>query len=135
MNPTLKNVLAVVAGIVIGSIVNLALVSSGIIPYPEGITMENIAQRIPELETKHFIMPFLGHAIGTLVGAFVAAKIAATHKMQIAMAIGAWFLLGGAMNIFMMKGTPIWFMIVDMVGAYIPMGWLGGTLASGSNKA
>ena len=44
---------------------------------------------------KNFVFPFLAHALGTLAGAFVAAKIAASHKMRFALAIGFLFLLGG----------------------------------------
>ena len=47
------------------------------------------------LETKHFISPFLAHALGSLAGAFLAAKIALSHQMKIALVIGAFFSLGG----------------------------------------
>lgn len=39
--------------------------------------------------------PFLPHALGTLIGAFVAAKLAANHHMKFAMGIGVSFLIGG----------------------------------------
>ena len=73
-------------------------------------------------------MPFLAHALGTLVGAYIAATIAVNHKMKFALVIGGWFLLGGIVNIFMLP-SPIWFTVVDLAGAYIPMAYIGGKLA------
>jgi len=134
MNPILRNVLAVIAGIFIGGFVNggLIMLSPNIIPPPNGVDpmdMESLKANIHLFETKHFIMPFLAHALGTLVGALIAALIAATHKMKMAMIVGGFFLIGGIVNV-MMLPAPIWFKIVDLVGAYIPMAWLGGQLGS-----
>jgi hypothetical protein len=50
--------------------------------------------------------------------------------MKFALAIGFFFLIGGIMNVFMLP-SPLWFTILDLAGAYIPMAWLGGLLASG----
>ena len=133
MNKTLRNILAVLAGIVIGSVVNMALVKLGpsIIPVPEGVDVtdpESLKEGIHLFETRHFIFPFLAHAIGTLVGAFITALIAASHRMAFAIAIGGFFLLGGIMNLFMLP-SPTWFAIVDLVVAYFPMAWIGGKIA------
>jgi hypothetical protein len=73
-------------------------------------------------------MPFLAHALGTFVGAFIAAKIAATSKMIIAIAIGIVFMIGGIMMV-MMLPSPLWFDATDLVLAYIPMAYLGAKLA------
>ncbi len=140
MNPVLKNILAVLAGIVIGSVVNMGIImlSSSIIPPPEGVdvtNMESLKAALPSFEPKHFIMPFLAHAIGTFAGAFVASLIATNNKMKFAIGVGVWFLIGGIANIFMLP-SPTWFTILDLAGAYIPMAWLGGKWAMkmGSDK-
>ena len=130
MNPILKNILAVVLGLFIGGTINMSIImaSGSIIPPPEGTnltTMEGLQAAMPLMEPKHFLLPFLAHALGTLVGALIAASIAATYKMRLAMAIGICFLIGGIMNIFMLP-SPIWFTIVDLGLAYIPMAYLGG---------
>lgn len=134
MNPIIRNILAVIAGIIIGSIVNMAIitVSSSIIPPPEGAdltTLEGLKASFHLMEPKHFIFPFLAHALGTLVGAYLAALIAATHKLKFALVIGVVFLIGGIMNICMLP-SPIWFTILDLGFAYIPMGYLGWKLVS-----
>tara|TARA_R110001606_G_scaffold336335_1_gene484290 strand:+ start:212 stop:625 length:414 start_codon:yes stop_codon:yes gene_type:complete len=133
MNPIVKNILAVFAGLIIGSVVNMGLImiSGSVIPPPEGgdvTTMEGLKETMHLFEPKHFIFPFLAHALGTLVGAFVAATIAANNKMKFAIAIGCFFLIGGIINVVMLP-SPTWFAILDIVGAYIPMAMIGGKLA------
>ena len=133
MNPIVRNILAVIAGLIIGSIVNMGLImiSGSVIPPPEGgdvTTMEGLKETMHLFEPKHFIFPFLAHALGTLVGSFVAATIAANNKMKFAIAIGCFFLIGGIINVVMLP-SPTWFAILDIVGAYIPMAMIGGKLA------
>jgi len=135
MNPIVRNILAVIAGLVVGSAVNMGIImiSSPIIPPPEGAdvtTMDGLKASIHLFEPKHFIFPFLAHALGTLVGAIIAALIAATHKMKFALVIGLFFIIGGIINVFTLP-SPLWFTILDLAGAYIPMAWIGGRIASG----
>ncbi len=132
MNPILKNILAVIAGWIGGSAVNMALIQVGYSLYPlEGIDpndMDALAELMPTLGAEHFIFPFLAHALGTLVGAAIAAMIASTHKMRMALIVGVIFLLGGIAVNYMLPG-PTWFAALDVLLAYIPMAWLGGKIA------
>ena len=133
MHPILRNILTVIAGIVVGSLVNMGLIniSSSVIPLPEGVEMstpEGLKAGVHLFEPKHFIFPFLAHALGTLTGAFVAAKLAANNKMKFALGLGVFFLIGGITAVYMIP-APMWFNILDLVVAYIPMAWLGGKLA------
>jgi hypothetical protein len=133
MNPILRNILAVIAGIVIGSVVNMSLitVSGSVIPPPEGTdlsTPEGLKAAMPLFEPKHFIFPFLAHALGAFVGPFIASLMAATHKMKFAFAIGFFFLLGGIASVFMLP-SPTWFTALDLGAAYLPMAYFGGKLA------
>ncbi|MCB0505140.1 MAG: hypothetical protein KDC58_06515 [Cyclobacteriaceae bacterium] len=132
MNPIIKNILAVLAGFLLGSAVNMGIIMilGYVIPPPEGVdvtNMESIKASMHLFEPKHFISPFLAHALGTLVGAMVTAWIAATHKMKFALGIGVFFLIGGITNVFMLP-SPTWFAILDLTGAYLPMAWIGGKL-------
>ncbi len=136
MNPILRNILAVIAGFVIGNILNGVIsmvVGPNIFPLPPEIDLNDIVNSLKEnghlMEFKHFIFPFLAHALGTLAGAFIAAKIGANNKMRLAMIIGVLFLLAGIANL-MMIPHPTWFAILDLVVAYIPMAWLGGLWGS-----
>ena len=132
MNPLVKNILAVILGLIIGSIVNMGIImiSGSIIPPPQDAditTMEGLKSTMHLFEPKHFIFPFLAHALGTFIGAIIAAIIAATHKTKLALAIGVFFLIGGIANVIMLP-SPIWFAILDLGAAYIPMGFVAGKL-------
>lgn len=134
MSPLLRNIMAVLVGVLIGSLVNMGIImlSGSIIPPPDGVdatTMEGLKESIHLFKPKHYIMPFLAHALGTLAGAFIAAKIAKTNKIKLALGIGLFFLIGGITNIYLLP-SPTWFAIVDLVGAYIPMAWIGGKIGT-----
>ncbi|MET7030627.1 hypothetical protein [Sediminicola luteus] len=138
MKKAIRNVLAVLLGLVIGSVVNMGLIMSGgdVIPPPEGAdvsTMEGLKASMHLFEAKNFIFPFLAHALGTFAGALLAALIAASYKMRYAFGIGAAFMLGGIINSFLLP-APSWFIVTDLVGAYIPMAWFGGKLALGLQR-
>ncbi len=138
MHPILKNSLAILAGAFIGGALNMAIimVSSHIIPPPDGAdlkTMEGLKAAMHLMEPKHFLMPFLAHALGTLVGSCITAYIVPNQKMMYALLIATWFMIGGIMNIFMLP-SPTWFTITDLVGAYLPMGFLGGYIATRLTK-
>ncbi len=129
MSNILRNALAVIAGIVIGGIVNMAIitVSPSLIPPPAGVDVSNaesLSKAMHLFEPRHFIMPFLAHAVGTLAGALVAYMIAANHKTKIAYAVGVFFLAGGIAASFMIP-APTWFIALDLLLAYLPMAWLG----------
>ncbi|MGB0650070.1 MAG: hypothetical protein ACPGQT_04080 [Rhodothermales bacterium] len=138
MNPVLKNVIAVVAGVVAGSIVNSAIVNVGpsIIPLPEGAdvcSMERLAESMHLFTFWSYVPPFVAHALGTLVGAFLAVKLAASHHGKIAFGIGVFFLFGGMVAASMIGGSKI-FISVDLVFAYIQMAILGQRFAGGAKS-
>lgn len=128
MNPIIRNTLAVIVGFVAGSVVNMALVVTGpkIIPPPAGVDLskaESIAASIHLFEPKHFVFPFLAHALGALTGALVAYLIAASYRAIFAWVIGVLFLAGGIAASFMIP-APKWFIALDLLVAYLPMAWL-----------
>ncbi|MEM9549185.1 MAG: hypothetical protein AAGA77_24575 [Bacteroidota bacterium] len=133
MNPTLKNFLFVILALLIGGMVNMGIIVLGpnIIPSPEGVNpqdINSIKENANLYSAKHFIIPFLAHALGTLVGAFIIAKLASTHHKKFALIVGAVFCLGG---IIMAIGLPeFWkFSIIDILLAYFPMALLGWSMA------
>ncbi len=134
MNPILKNVLAVVAGVIAGMATNMGIImlSGSIIPPPEGVNpadMDSIAENMHLFQPIHFLMPFLAHALGSFIGALVAALIAATHKMKFAIGLGIWTLIGGIMAASMIP-SPTWFIIADLALAYIPTAFIAGKIAT-----
>jgi hypothetical protein len=128
-----KLILGIVLGIVAGSVVNMALITASghVIPPPAGADMttaEGIRAALPQLEPRHFLFPFLAHALGTLVGALIAARVASQRKLVGALVVGALFFVGGVMAARMIP-APTWFIAVDLIGAYFPFAWLGYVLA------
>lgn len=133
MNPILRNVLAVIAGLIGGSIANMGLVMIGyaLVPLPPGLdpaNMETFKASAHLLEGKHFIFPFVAHAAGALIGALVASLIGGSKRLMLALIVGCFFLLGGIAASFMIP-APAWFVVLDLVVAYIPMAWLGWKLS------
>jgi len=125
----LRNLLALLVGIAVGGSVNMGLIALGpsVIPPPVGVDVtnaESFGAAMHLLEPRHFVVPFLAHALGTLAGALVGSLLAATHKGAIAYGIGAVFLAGGIAASFMIP-APAWFVVLDLVAAYIPMALLG----------
>jgi len=134
MKPVFRLILAVIAGLFVGSIVNMALVmlSGHVIPPPAGVdttTTEGLKAAMPLFEPKHFLFPFLAHAVGTLVGAFIATLATPGRTWGPAWTVGGLFLIGGIAAVAMLP-SPLWFTVVDLVLAYLPMTWLGHRLAS-----
>lgn len=133
MTPLLRNVFAVIAGFVVGSVVNMGIVmiSGSIVPPPPGADMttaEGLKAAMPLLGPQHFLMPLLAHALGTFAGAFTAAKIALSRPAAFAYGIGGLFFLGGIAACFMIP-APLWFKAADLLLAYFPMAALALKLA------
>jgi len=133
----LRNVLAVIAGIAIGGSVNMAVITLGssLIPAPAGVDVrsaESLGKSMHLFEARHFVVPFLAHAVGTFAGALVAFLVAASHRARIAYAIGIVFLCGGIAASFMIP-APAWFIALDLLAAYLPMAWLGIRIGNRAN--
>lgn len=138
MTTVVRNVLAVLAGVVVGSLVNMGLVNIGplVVPLPEGAdvsTTESLRASMDLFTPVNFMFPFLAHALGTLAGAFVAAKLATSHPVKLAIGIGVVFLAGGIAAVYMLGG-PLWFILADLLLAYIPMAYLGAVLAGATRR-
>ncbi len=128
-----RNILAVILGFVIGNVVNMAVLAAGhaIMPPPAGFdgnSLEGVASTIHLLQPIDFIVPFLAHALGPLVGVLVAMFIAASSRKTIAIVLGCLFLAGGIVANVIIP-APMWYRVVDVVFAYIPMALLGWKLS------
>lgn len=138
MSSRFRRILAVVLGFVVGSIVNMAVLMLGmkIIPAPPGAdvtTSEGLAASIHLFEPKHFLFPFLAHALGTLVGAMTAMRLTPNRTPGPTYAVGIAFLIAGIANVCMLP-APLWFEVLDVVAAYLPMAWIGSRIATRANR-
>ena len=127
-----------VLGLVVGSVVNMALVMLGghVVAPPPGAdlaTVEGLRAALPAMRPVHFLFPFLAHALGTLAGAYVATRVASCYKRGAALAVGALFFAGGIMAARMIP-APAWFVVADLALAYFPFAWLGYVLGRPRGK-
>lgn len=141
-----RTIIAIIVGLVVGGVVNMGLIVVGgrVIGPPEGAdvaTYEGLKASMHLFEPRHFLFPFLAHALGTLVGAAVAALVSRrpgagagpTRRLMAPLVVGGFFLAGGIVNSIALP-APAWFIALDLIVAYIPMAWLGGRLG-GSRPA
>ena len=130
----IKRTIIIVLSIFIGAQVNGAFLTLGtnLIPPPEGCnlnTMDGLKAAVPFLGAKHYLFPFFAHAIGTLISALLITRFLKSQQFVFAMMAGVLFLIAGISMVIMLPGTPSWFILVDLIGAYIPMAYLGYKLA------
>lgn len=123
-----RNVAAVLLGFIVGSIVNMAIitVSPRLIPPPAGVDVSNVESMQASMhlfEAKHFLFPFLAHAGGAFVGSLLAFVAAGSRRAAMAYTVSTLFLAGGITASFMIP-APSWFKALDLTVAYLPMAWL-----------
>ena len=132
----LRAIAGVFAGLIAGAALNMGIIYAGaaLLPPPEGVdvgNIESINANIDKYTVLDMMVPFAAHALGTLLGAFVAAMIAVTPRarLRVSLVVGCVFLIGGIEAVRMIPNAPLWFDVLDLGLAYIPMALLGWWLA------
>lgn len=121
----IRPIAAVLLGLIAGSIVNMGLITLGsvLVPPPPGVDsvdVESIAASMHLFEPSHFVAPFVAHALGTFIGAAVAALIDYRRGCLVALIVGVCFFAGGVAASFMLP-APAAYIALDLVAAYFPM--------------
>jgi hypothetical protein len=129
MKKTIYTVLWVVLSLVFGSLINglIIYIAPLIIKYPEGVSFATEASTIQSmklLQPIHFIIPFVAHALGTFISTLLMAIYVKNNFLKLAFFISVLYLFAGVLNVIMYP-SPIWFIVLDLVVAYIPLGYLG----------
>jgi len=125
----IRNIIALVVGLALGMVVNLALVSlnmSLLHPMPAGSSMSDPVQFQAYLDTlpaTAFLVAVLAHLGQAFVGGWVAARLCTTRPVVFAMIIGAISLAGGISMMATYKG-PDW-MFIELP-LYLVVAWLAG---------
>jgi hypothetical protein len=132
----LRAIAGVFAGLIAGAALNMGIIYAGaaLLPPPEGVdvgNIESINANIDKCAVVDMMVPFAAHALGTLLGAFVAAMIAVTARarLRVSLVVGCLFLILGIEAVRMIPNAPLWFDVLDLGLAYIPMALLGWWLA------
>ena len=117
-----------ILALMIGGAVNMGIIELNSALFPiKGYDMtkvEDINRAIKTFPVWRFIMPFLAHAAGTFVGAFLVGRFLKRRAKLAAGIIGAVFFYGGYAAVKMIQ-APLWFDLTDLLLAYFPMAYLG----------
>lgn len=129
MPTILRNLLVLFSGIVIGYYVNMSILmlSPIMTPPPEGMDVTNAAsikEHLHLIGPKYYIIPFIADAVGTLLGACFVASFALGPKLKWTISVGVFFMILGITNLVTMR-SPMWFTIVNLSLAFLPMAFLG----------
>ena len=124
----LRNVGAVFAGLVVGMIVNLALVqlNTVLFPLPDGVDVTDTSQMrdaIRDLPAAAWILVFAAHLSQSFVGAKVAARLGTSHWVALAMIVGVVSLGAGIANAIMLS-VPAWAWLE--MPFYLVVAWMAG---------
>jgi hypothetical protein len=133
-NGLLRLILAVIVGLIVGSIVmqTIHTLCQPMYPPPEGLdpsdmdSWEETKAWMKTLPNGAYVIAMLAHWAGTVVGVVVAMFITGRRALRPAVIVGILFTLAGIANIFMMP-HPAWFPFVDLLG-YLPLAWFVGKL-------
>ena len=126
----LKRTTVIFIAIFSGAMLNGAIIniSNKVISPPKGFdlkTMEGLQAAMPHMGPEHFVFPFLAHALGTLMAAILISRFLTSQQLIFSMMAGILFLMGGVSMVVMLPTTPIWFVLLDLIVAYVPMAYLG----------
>ena len=125
----IKSVGALVCGLAVGMCVNMALIQLNmtvLYPMPAGVDMNDpvaFGSFIQGLPAQAFALVLVAHLGQSFVGAWIAARLAPTRPMLLAMVIGALSLLGGILAMAMIPG-PAWLAVE--LPLYLVVAWLAG---------
>lgn len=125
----LKFAALLAVALTVGGFTNGILISLSphLIPPPEGLdltTPEGLTAAALLMEPKHFVIPWLAHALGTWVGALLISWWQPKWSLWGVLAVGGVFFVGGLMMVQMVP-APLWFVVLDLGLAYFPMAFLG----------
>lgn len=136
----LRSALAVVAGLVAGSIANMALITlntSVLFPMPQGVSPDDPAAfsaYLASLPVAAFVLVLLAHSAQAGVGGAVAARIAAARPQLLALVVGGLTALGSVIMLTTVDG-PAWMALdplLNLACAYGAARWVVGRRPSDS---
>ena len=136
----LRKILAIVLGIVIGSVVNMAFIqlSHSAYPLPEGVDPNDFEAfkayvEAHGLPTGALLIVLVAHAGGSFASGFVCGAIVRKPWYLAAALLGILWTVGGVAMLLMLP-SPTWFAVTD-VALYVPAAlfgtWAGGKLIGG----
>lgn len=130
MNPKLRALLSILAGIVVGTIVMYWLEMLSPYQLPPGMNENDPASLsawVATLPLSAFVIILLAYFLGSVAGAWVTNKIAAPTHYRPALIVGFGLFVIGLMNLISIS-HPTWFGLISSL-IYFAGAWLGGRIA------
>jgi len=127
----LRNVGAIVAGLVVGMVVNLAIVqvNTAFFPLPEGVDLTDtnaMRDAVQALPAASWILVFVAHIGQAFVGGWVAARLSVSELLRNALIVGILSMAAGIANAVMLS-APAWTWIE--MPFYPAAAWVAGRMA------
>jgi hypothetical protein len=130
MNPLVRSVLAVLAGLVVCFVLLVGFEVAGILLFPPPNLDLNDREAMKELFTNAPVpaqlLVLAGYFVGVLAGSWVAGRLARRAALIHGLIVGMFFFGGAVMNL-RMNPHPTWFTVVCL-GLFLPAAWLGARL-------
>lgn len=118
----LRTLLAIVAGLITAMLVIFGMEAAGLIffPPPAGMPLEteaDLARLVAMAPLAAKLWLVFGWALGSFVGAWVAARISRRHRRIAALAVALFIVAGTVMNA-MVIAHPLW---MNLLGILLPV--------------
>ena len=128
----MKAFLLIIISVLLGAVFNSMILNIGMemIPPPIGYDMNNpndLSKAMSVMETRHFLFPFLSHAIGTLVAVLIYTYFIKIKRKFAPILIAVIFFSGGLYMVLILP-APLWFELLDLTLCYFPMAAIGSSL-------
>jgi hypothetical protein len=109
----LRNIGAVLLGLVVGSVLNMALIMANmsLFPGPAGLDFDDtaaMAEYVASLPDSAFILVLLAHVGQASVGGWIAARVGASRPVVLALVVGVLTMVGGLINLINFPDAPKW---------------------------
>jgi len=133
----IRSVLGVVLGLFAAGLVIMTVQGIGhqAFPLPEGIDPkdpESLKAGMDRIPLGAMLFVLLAYLVGTIAGAWLAARIAGRAAILHGLIVGLFLLAGSIANL-MKIPHPVWFALVNLL-IYLPAAWLGARVAAGRQR-
>jgi len=133
MKPILRSVLSVLLGAIVAGVLIacLELLGSKIFPLPPGtdpMDMEAVKAAMANVSMGALLFVLFGWFVGTIAGAWSAARVAGRAPAVHGLIVGVLLLAGGIANMLMLP-HPAWFWVLG-VAVFVLAAYLGSRLAA-----
>jgi hypothetical protein len=137
MNPVIRSVLAVIAGMLVAFVLIALVQTIGMRVYPpppmQTGDIESLRAAMARIPLGALLFVILSYTVGSLAGGWVAARLAPNGKMTHAMIVAALLFGAGLMNL-MTIPHPAWFWVASSA-VYWLAAWSGARAAGASGPA